>query len=76
MTGFNPTIDGIDPKPWWQSSTMWGALAVIASQGAALIGYQLDVAQLNGLLTDSVGLVGGLVAIWGRAKAVRPVKLR
>lgn len=76
MTEFNRVIDGIDPKPWWQSATIWGALAVVASQGAALVGYQLDAAQVSGLLTDLMGLAGGVLALWGRARAVRPVKLR
>lgn len=76
MTNISPVLDSIDPKPWWQSATIWGSLAVVLSQGAALIGYQLDATQLSGVLTDLMGLVGGLLALWGRARAVRPVKLR
>ena len=70
-----PLIPAADPIPWWQSRAIRGGIAVLLSQVASLIGYQLDAGPLAGVLTDTAGLAGGLVAIWGRVRAIQPVKL-
>lgn len=65
-----------DPKCWWQSRTILGAAAVVLSQVLALVGAHLDAPQVLGILTDVVGLVGGIVAIRGRLRAAQPIARR
>jgi len=67
-------INGADPKPWWQSTTVLGSLAVVLSQAAGLAGIHLDAGQLLEIGTSLVGLAGGLVAIWGRVRAAQPIR--
>jgi len=67
-------ITGADPKPWWQSTTVLGSLAVVLSQAAGLAGIPLDAGQLLEIGTSLVGLAGGLVAIWGRVRAAQPIR--
>lgn len=63
-----------DPKPWWQSTTVIGGAAVLVSQLASLIGYQVDASLTLEVITSLVGLAGGVVAIWGRIHAVQPIR--
>lgn len=62
------------PKPWWQSNAVLGGVAVVASQLAALAGYQLDAPAIIDIGTSLIGLFGGAMAIWGRIKAVQPIR--
>lgn len=64
-----------DPKPWYRSRTILGALMVVASQAAALAGIPLDPGALTELATTAVSLLGGVLAIYGRIKAEQPVSL-
>lgn len=63
-----------DPKPWWASNTIIGGVAVVASQVAAMVGYQLDAPSVMDIGTSLIGLFGGAMAIWGRIKAVQPIR--
>ena len=63
-----------DPKPWWQSTTILGSAAVVVSQVAGLAGVEIDDAVALQVITSLAGLAGGLVAIWGRVRAVQPIR--
>jgi len=62
------------PKPWWTSTTVLGGVAVVASQIAALAGYTLDAPAIVDIGTSLIGMFGGAMAIWGRIKAVAPIR--
>jgi hypothetical protein len=66
-----------ETKPWWQSTTIWGALgaAVIAMMG--VLGEAVsagDVAAVAGHADRIAGAVLAIVAIWGRIRANRRVR--
>lgn len=63
-----------DPKPWWRSRGILGALAVIIAQIAALAGVTLDADLLTVALVDAAALVGGAAALWGRVRAEQPIR--
>lgn len=52
-----------------ESKSVWGALLAIAGTVASLLGY--DIGDTNGLANEIVVLVGSVVAIYGRVKAVK-----
>lgn len=55
----------------WLSSTLWGAVAVVAVSGAKLLGY--DIGDADGWATSVVALLGGVLAIYGRVTAVKKI---
>lgn len=57
-------------KPWL-SSTLWGAATVVAVSGAKLLGY--DIGDADGWATSLVALLGGVLAIYGRIKAIKKI---
>lgn len=57
-------------KPW-MSSTIWGAVAVVAVSGAKLFGY--DIGEADGWATSVVALLGGVLAIYGRITAIKKI---
>ena len=63
-----------ESKPWWQSRTVIGALVVIVSSAAGLYGIQIDVGALTEIILQILALSGGVVAIYGRVKAERPIR--
>lgn len=73
----------IETKPWWQSAGIWGSLIAVAAGGAGMLGYtispddqaQLVTAATKGveLGTAAVGLLGGLVSLWGRIRATKRI---
>lgn len=67
-------IRDADPKPWYASRGVLGALAVILSQCAALIGVHLDAPALTELAMQAVGLIGGILALIGRIGAEQPIR--
>lgn len=73
LIGAEQPTPGVVPKPWWRSTTILGAAAVLLSQAAALAGYSLDAGQLVDLGTSLVGFIGGAAALWGRLHAVQPI---
>lgn len=62
-----------DPKPWWQSRGVVGALLVIVSQVGAACGVQLDAGALTELAMQALGLLGAVLAMVGRIKAQQPI---
>lgn len=67
-------ISEADPKPWWQSRAIWGALAVIISQVLAMVGVSLDAPAITEILFQAAGLVGGILALVGRIGAQQPIR--
>lgn len=66
-------------KKWFESKTIWGGLVTLLSVILSVLGYQLtteDQELLVAVLTGVMGSVGGLLAIWGRLKASKPIKSR
>jgi uncharacterized membrane protein len=54
-------------KPWWMSKAMVGAVLIIGAAGARMFGYDLGSENVDGI----VELIGGVLVLLGRAKAVR-----
>lgn len=67
-------MDGI--KQWYQSKAVWGGVIAIVASLVQLMGYRISD-DLQGDLADQAvtlaGVVGGLVAIWGRIAATRGI---
>jgi lysozyme family protein len=66
-----------DAKPWWQSTTIWGA-AISASLKALAIAFpgQIDPAwaePIQQLILLAASFVGDGLAIFGRLKAKQPI---
>ena len=63
-------------KSWWQSKTIWGTLITSGSLLANNFGIPVPGEVSTGLL-DAVpaatGLAGTVLAVYGRAKADRPI---
>lgn len=57
-------------KPW-ESTTLWGAVAVVVVSGAKLLGY--EIGEATGWATAIVTLIGGVVAVIGRVKAIKKI---
>ena len=64
------------PKPWWQSRTIIGSLIVVVSAIVALFGFQLDAEIATDYVMEAIALVGGLIALYGRIAANRPISTR
>ena len=59
-------------KAWFQSKTVWGALIAIGASLLQMVGITLaaDVqADLADIAVTTAGVVGGLLAIYGRVTA-------
>lgn len=67
-------IDLADPKPWYTSRGVVGAVAVIAAQTATVFGLSLDAGQITEIALQAVTLIGGVVALWGRLRAEQPIR--
>ena len=66
-----------ETKPWYMSRTVWGALIAIAASLANAAGIEIkagDEGELADILVSAAGTVGGLIAIYGRISARRPVR--
>jgi hypothetical protein len=64
-------------KPWYKSRTVWGALIAIAASLANAAGIEVtagDEGELADLLVAAAGTTGGLIALYGRIFARRPVR--
>lgn len=60
-----------DIKGILSSKTIWGAVLAIAASLASMGGFNLG--DPSGIATDVVALVGALVAVYGRIKAVKKI---
>ncbi|QDV34888.1 hypothetical protein [Tautonia plasticadhaerens] len=72
-------------KPWWTSATMVAGLTGIIIGAvqiyAAATGAEIDIEALRGTVENGLQLILGIgsaavgvVAMWGRVKAVLPIK--
>jgi len=61
-----------DTKSLLESKTVWGAIIAIA--GAVLNALGFDTGALGGLDDEIVTLIGGLLAVYGRATAIKKIK--
>lgn len=60
-------------KPWWQSKTILGALAVLLAAGASAAGIDLDEGTVTETLERVVTAAGAVLAIIGRITARAPI---
>lgn len=60
-----------ETKPWWQSRTIWGSIAVLLVLVIKLIKPDAEVTdtELLDVIMATVGIVGSIMAIWGRIAA-------
>ncbi|WP_313522801.1 hypothetical protein [Shinella sp.] len=66
-----------ETKPWYTSRTVWGALIAIAASLANAAGIEItagDEGELADLLVSAAGVIGGLIAVYGRISARSPVR--
>ena len=66
-------IPEADPKAWYQSRGIVGALIVMLAQLGAGFGYTVDAGMLTELAMQAITLVGGLLAFVGRLRAAQRV---
>jgi hypothetical protein len=67
----NPTT-----KPWYASTTVWGALVTLAGSILSLLKFQLDpqlLADIREWVLALATLIGGGIALWGRIRATRRI---
>ena len=63
-------------KSLFESRTFWGAVIAVLSALAGFIGYTVaaeDQAALIEHVSTITGVIGGLIAIWGRIKATKMI---
>ena len=66
-----------DAKQWYYSKTIWGALLAIGSSALQMKGLQIGAADQSTIVDSAVsiaGAVGGLLAVYGRVTASKPIK--
>jgi hypothetical protein len=62
----------MDSKPFYMSKTNWGTIIAFIS----LIGTQFgwDIGDTDGWVTVITGAAGAILAVYGRAKAVKKIE--
>lgn len=70
------TPDSPEPKPWYISKGIIGALVAAICALAGIAGWHLDANQWTQILLDAAVLVGAGIALWGRIAANRPIRVR
>lgn len=63
-------------KPWWQSTTILGALAVVIAMAVRVFVPDLEDKEVLDVLTLVSQLVGAIVAIVGRVRASKVIQKR
>ena len=66
-----------DVKPWYQSKTIIGAVVTVLAMILTAFGYGIGAEDQAALVDYAVslgGVVGGLLAIYGRVKASKDIK--
>lgn len=58
-------------KGMLQSKTIWGALLAVAATVSSMAGW--DIGNTDGMAEDMAALVGAVIAIYGRAVAVKRI---
>lgn len=67
----------LDEKKWYASKGIWGGVITLLSVILTVLGYQLtpeDQELIVASITAVMGGIGGLLAIWGRVRASKPIK--
>lgn len=67
------TLDTVSSKSWWQSRGIVGSLMVVAAQLGSLAGLEIDAGMMTEIAMQAITLCGGMLALWGRAKASQPI---
>jgi hypothetical protein len=64
-----------DVKGWLTSKTVWGGIiAAVSSVLSAVFKLEIPVEATTEIATSAAGIAGGLLAIYGRVKAVKKIK--
>lgn len=69
-------VNKANAEPWYQSRVTWGAIGSISTGVLALLGIVLtpeDVALIVTIGTSAGAVLGGLVTLYGRWKAKKPI---
>lgn len=83
-TALAPTLDYLaNREPWYRSPVTMGSLVAVGAGLAGIAGYTVtaedqrqivdSVVALTDLATAAAAVLGGLVALWGRWRARRPL---
>lgn len=62
----------METKGLLMSKTVWGAIIAIGATIAKTAGF--DIGDTEGLVNDIVVLVGAVIAMYGRVKAVKKIE--
>ena len=65
-----------DNKPWYQSKTIWGGVIAAVAAGLGLAGLELgadDQQRLVEIAVSIAGMVGAVLAIYGRMRASKGI---
>lgn len=65
----------LSPKPPLASGTLWGSAAALLVAGAALLGIDLDQAQVSETLTALGVVITAATMIWDRFRPRRPLQM-
>lgn len=63
-------------KPWWQSRGVLGGLVAAAAGLGAVFGLEIDQAETLEIAMAASAAVGGLMAVYGRVRATKPIRRR
>lgn len=66
-------VSTLEPKPWWASRSILGALGVIVAGLLQSAHVQIGSDQLSDLFYKAADFVFAALAIYGRVKASRPI---
>ena len=69
-------VNATNSEPWYQSRVTWGALVSIGTGLATLFGFVIAPEDAEVILAVGAAggtVVGGLVTLWGRWKAKKPI---
>lgn len=73
----DPVVQHVtNTEPWYQSKVTLGAIVSIAMPLLGLLGVSTNVLtadQLTGIVVAGGTIFGGLVTLWGRWKARKPI---
>ena len=67
-------MNPIDSKPWYQSTTVWAGVVAMVAGVTAGLGLDIDQVSMTEMLTTAGASIGGLIAVYGRFVAERPIK--
>ena len=65
-----------DVKSFFASKTIWGGIIALIASAAAIWGYSItpaDQAQIVELITGVGGIIGSVMAIYGRIVATKKI---